>query len=368
MPRALVVTSRDRLLRGLVATLLGPDADVTAEPSLAGLLERRRDGALDLLVVDLATLSESDRRAWLQTRDAPPAAAVAAVVPTERPGLLRLAQRAGAEALLLDPFDLQECELALRRLLARHAPPPRATPSLDALATFLRGLSHRVLNPLGSVTGLLQLQLGDANATAEVKARSETMMREARRVVAVVHQLESFAQEARLQPRRCRLVDLLREVVDGWRRRTPPLAATLDVAESSLEVRVDRRRLDEALESLVRYAGRTDPMAGAEADVSGAVVVEARVHDGRAVVAVEGSAPVKLPSDPDLLFVPFQPEAGSRSPGDGALASAWGTLRAHAGSLVVEPTRTGGVRFVATLPAAPPRGAGEDVDEAAQSK
>jgi signal transduction histidine kinase len=351
MRKAIVLTERGRLLAGLVSTLGGPELSVTSESRVATAARRLRTERIDLVVVDLANLPAGERRQLPQLRAGGGEASVLCIVPAARPGLLRLALREGADGLLLDPFDLAEGEQAVSRLLAARSAALSGHESLDALATFLKGLAHEILNPLMSVSGILQLLRKDPAASQELKARYEAMWQGSERIHKTVRELEYFVKMKKPQRSRFDPARFVRDLVEQVKSGEPPLDVTLRGPALAPAILGDAEQLSIALRHLLRFATGSDGR--------GAVALELEVAPGRVELAITGAAPIKLPPTPTDLLVPYQDVHGTGRSGSLELAAAYGIFRSHKGTLDVSGAPGGGVRFFAVLPLPPELGEAE---------
>jgi signal transduction histidine kinase len=345
MRKALLVSERGPLLSGLFAALGGPDLAVIAETSVAAAARRLRSERADLLLADFATLRVADRRQLPSLRANGGEARLLAVVPEDRPRLLREALRCAPDGVLLDPFDLAEGEQLVARLLAARPTTLAGHDSLDALATFLKGLAHEILNPLMSISGILQLLRKEPQAAAELKARYEAMWKGAERIHKTVRELEYFVRMRKPQRTRFDPAAFARDLVETWKTGEAPLQASLQAPESAPLVFGDPEQLSTALRHLVRFA--------AGADGRGAVSLELRVGPERVELEIRGGAAVKLPPRPADLMAPYQDVHGTGRSGSLELAAAYGIFRSHRGTIDVTATDEGGVRFLCALPLPP---------------
>jgi len=342
MRKALVVSERGRLLASFVGALAGPRLSVAVEPTLSAAGRRVRAEPFDLLIVDLAAQPAGELGRLDGLRDPASDVRLLLIVPADRPARVRLALRAGADGILLDPFELAAGEQLFSRLFAE---PPRAASgheSLDALATFLRGLAHEILNPLMNVSGILQLLRKDPAATPEIQARYEAMWQGAERIHKTIRELEHFVKAKKPQRARFDPARFLRERIEKWAGDSPPLAVNLSAPERAAALLGDPEQLALALLHLVRFA--------AGADGKGAVGMELVDAAPGVEITVTGRAAVNLPARPADLFIPYQDARGTGRSGSLELASAYGIFRAHQGSIAVAGAPDGGVRFVARLP------------------
>jgi signal transduction histidine kinase len=347
MRKAVVVTERGRLLAGLLRTLSGRELELVLESSLVAGARRRATERADLLLVDIGALADAERAQLPALRLlAGEDCAVVVVVPADRPRLMREALRAAPDGILLDPFDLADGARLLSRLAAARAATPVGQETLDGLATFLKGLAHEVNNPLMGVSGILQLLRKDPSAPPELLARYEAMWQGAERIQQIVRDLEHFVRTRKPQRASLDLVRLLREQSEKWKSGKPPLLVSATLPEHAPSLLGDGEQLAAALRALARFA------AGSEG--TGAIAVTLLPADDRLEVEIMGSAPLKLPTRPHDLLIPYQDAFGTGRSGSLDLASAWGIVRGHHGSLDVDAAPSGGVRFRVLLPAAPP--------------
>jgi signal transduction histidine kinase len=360
MRKALVLTERGRLLAGLLAAFGGEDLEVVIAATAVEAGKRLRTERIDLLVVDFAKLPADERRQVASLRASGSETSLLAIVPAERPRLLREALRADPDGLLLDPFDLAEGEQVVTKLLASRGSALSGHESLDALATFLKGLAHEILNPLMSVSGILQLLRKDAAATPELTARYEAMWQGSERIHKTVRELEYFVKTKKPQRSRFDPARFVRELEEQWKSGDAPLGKSGD-APLAVSVRApatapavlgDAEQLATALRHLVRFA--------AGADGRGEVALELEVASDRIEVAIRGSSAVKLPKRPADLLIPYQDVRGTGRSGSLELAAAYGIFRSHKGTIEVTSTPGGGVRFLALLPLPPAIGGEAD--------
>ncbi len=226
----------------------------------------------------------------------------------------------------------------------------------DRLATLGRlasGIAHEVGNPLGAITGYVELAR-DRLASVDTP-RHETddfLVRigdEALRIDRIVRDLLDLARPG--------------EAVLGAVELSVPLDAALRLARvqarfRSVEVAValpsalprvvaDERRLSQVFLNLLLNAG--DAMAGA-----GKVRVDAAVDGGRVAVRVADTGPGIAPADLPRVFEPFFTTKGAgRGTGLG-LAVSQGIVESFGGAILAANDGAGGAVFTVVLrPAGP---------------
>jgi DNA-binding NarL/FixJ family response regulator len=186
--RALVVLAagptRDAVRR-LVAPLV--DAVAVATDPFDGTA-RFAEAPADLVIASLSGWRRKDLAFVTTVRARRPHAAVLVLVPEGRRALAADALRAGADAALPEPVDLDELSLAARRLLDRL--PAAGTGPDAALARLAAQIGHPVNNPLQEMSLLhedprrLEEPCSDPRAPGPRRAKAEIARRDAVEIVA----------------------------------------------------------------------------------------------------------------------------------------------------------------------------------------
>lgn len=344
MAKALVVTRREALLPPVLQALAGRELGAEAARDCASACQRLARERFDLVVVDFVSLPAEELHAVPPLRADAGELALLAVVDGAQTGTLRRALELPADALLLDPIDLQAGASTLRRLLDARAATRREADPLEGLSTFLKGLAHEILNPLTPITAFLQILQRDPSLTPEVKARYEKMAEGTKRIEKTVRDLECFARVRKPQRALFDLVPFLREQVERWRSSEPPLTAALEAPAQAPLVLADREQLAVAFRQLATFA---------TASGKGALDLTLRSLRGALEIGMVGHVPVRLPPRSSDALLPYHDIQGSGRPGTLDLAAAWGILRSHRASLSVEPQPDAAVRFTIHFPTAP---------------
>lgn len=357
MRKALVVSPRGKLIEGLLGVVGGPELDVEVRVDLLSALADVRRTRPPLVVLDVATFGPTDRGLLPSVRTQSPRSALLAIVPANDPTLIRDATRAGVHGLLLDPFDLAEAQAVVQRLLESTAARSGEQESIDQLATFLKGLAHEILNPLTSISGILQILIHEGGASDERVARYRTMFQSVDRIQKVLRELEYFVRARKPQRRLLDPARLVREIADRLRSGDPPFAVTADAPDFAPAVLVDQEQITLALRHLCAFAAGRDGRAPVE--------MRLRALAGRIELDIRGTPVAPLGDRPEQLLVPYHDAHASGRSGNLELSAAYGIIRSHKGSLDVEGHGEGGVRFRVGLPL--PQGAGGEDDVPAAS-
>ena len=222
---------------------------------------------------------------------------------------------------------------------------------------FVASASHELRTPLTSILGYLELVLEDPDADRdEHRSHIEVAYRNSRRLLSLVedlltvNKLESGNLDLRLED--VALLDLVRAVEEvglglcaraGLSLRVEPTAA-------AVSVRADRARITEVLDNLIGNAVKFTPRGGE-------VVLEARIDDGRVLLAVSdtgvGIAAHELPSVFDRFF--RSPDSVRRAiPGTGlGLSIVRSLMELQGGGITVASSLGAGTTFTISLPMSP---------------
>jgi signal transduction histidine kinase len=217
---------------------------------------------------------------------------------------------------------------------------------LATLGRLASGIAHEVGNPLGAITGYVELAR-DRNRDGATQETQDFLVRigdEALRIDRIVRDLLDLARPA--------------EAVLGAVALGAPLDAALRLARvqarfRSVEVAVavpdalppvlgDERRLSQVFLNLLLNAG--DAMGG-----TGRVRVEAAVEGGRVAVRVSDTGPGIPPSALPRVFEPFFTTKGAGQGTGLGLAISQGIVESFGGELRAENAPAGGAVFTVVL-------------------
>lgn len=236
--------------------------------------------------------------------------------------------------------DSAERERKRRELLQREL---AENERLAALGRAAAGIAHEVRTPLGSIQGAAEILGEDYAADHPRRAYYDILLEECRRMGRVVNDFLALGRPLSLQLRRGPLFPLLEEAMESVRSEAQAKGVRLLLCPGTppFALEVDRDRLRQALENLLRNAVAASP---ADGEVSVSCAREAdrlliRVRDRGQGVAAE---------EREKIFEPFFTR---RKDGTGmGLAVARQVARAHGGELAYEPAEGGGACFRIELP------------------
>lgn len=263
----------------------------------------------------------------------------------------------GEHVVLLSGVDLTALEMA-RRERDRLQDRLRSSQRLESLGRLAGGVAHDFNNLLLAIIGYADLIEGDPEDTRDVRESAEEIRRAADQAAALTRQLLAFGRKEHLDRRAMDLRDVIRNASAVIR---PLLAPHVDleivVPERDLPVVADSGRLEQVVVNLAVNA--RDAMDGrGTLKIRARLLDESRTPEGRGAlvelrVQDSGSG---IPDD--VLPHIFEPFFTTKELGRGTglgLASVYGTVQQHGGSLDVE-TSPEGTTFTIHLPAGTPRG------------
>jgi len=252
--------------------------------------------------------------------------------------------------LLIGVVDItarKRAEDALQRLQAEFAHAAR----VSMLGELTASIAHEVNQPLAAITtsgeASLRWLANQEPDLDEVRGLAGRMVADARRAAAIIARVRAMAE--RREPERIALS--LNALVEDVRvflaheLRAQQVGIELDLQPDLPMVSGDRTQLQQVLVNLAVNAVQ----AMAEADVPDRLVrfTTTTLPEGRLALTVEDSGP-GLPPEPARLFDSFYTTKAS---GMGmGLPICRTIVEAHGGTILGE-NRTGGARFIVTLPA-----------------
>jgi two-component system sensor histidine kinase PilS (NtrC family) len=214
---------------------------------------------------------------------------------------------------------------------------------LAVLGRLAAGLAHEIRNPLGAISGCVDLVRETAPLESEDRELLATVLREVTRLNSLVTDMLAFAKPRPPEPVSLDLVELAREVVvlvatPGARARVLLTPSNPPVIRAS----ADPAQLRQVLWNLVRNAVQAST-EGAEVDVA------VRAREGAVELAVADRGPGISPELRAQLFDVFYSE---RPRGTGlGLAIVKQIAEAHGARVEVRDREGGGTEFAFVLPA-----------------
>jgi len=226
----------------------------------------------------------------------------------------------------------------------------------SALEAFASDVSHELKNPLASIRSATEL-LADVEDPADRERFLLLVQKEVARMERLLNGVREIGEiDARLEaeaPERIDLEALLREAVEGFRRRADngKDAVEIDLASPGVPVPVRARseRLLQVFENLLDNARSFSPAGGT-------VKVTLAARNGAAAVRIDDQGPGIPESHRDRIFDRFftwrpeEPNARNGHTGLG-LAIVKAIVEGYGGTVTAANRPEGGARFEVRLPA-----------------
>jgi two-component system, OmpR family, sensor kinase len=236
--------------------------------------------------------------------------------------------------------------------------------AFDTQTRFAADASHEMRSPLTAMRGELELALRRDRDSDEYVRVLESTLEEVVRLSTITEDLLALARSdaGAMQPR-LEVVDVVMSVagvVDRLRGKADGKGVSLAfTAEPGLTGMIDSGLLGQATWNLIDNALKFTPTGGH-------VAVEVHEVDGSVLLTVADTGPGLGLVDPSTVFERFYRADSARThssetAGTGlGLAIVKAAAEAHGGYAAAENRKTGGARFVVSLPSAPPARHGDD--------
>jgi PAS domain S-box-containing protein len=216
------------------------------------------------------------------------------------------------------------------------------TERLSALGEMAARIAHEVRNPLVSIGAAAQVVAEELGPESAVVPEVQAIVREVKRLDAIVTDFLRFARPRRLERQRVDLAPVVKETIDLVRAKAPAheLLVTLELAEEGLHLRCDPDGVKQVLLNVLLNA--------VEASPSGIVECEARTIGDAIELSVADRGPGVAPSARSRVFDPF---FSTKTRGTGlGLAVSKQIIDEHQGRIRLLNRRGGGTRVVIELP------------------
>ncbi len=216
-----------------------------------------------------------------------------------------------------------------------------------AMGNLAVGLAHEIRNPLGSISGSIELVKENASLEDEDRRLLGIVERETERIGRLVTTLFDLSKPPEPVTTRTDIGNLVAETVEFFSRDRDARGLEIDaVLGDGLAVMADRGQIGQVLLNLLRNAAESSRDSGATVEV-----VAARDEDGWVAVRVIDSG---RGIDPEIADRVFDPYFTTKSYGLGiGLSLCKGIMERHGGTISVAGRPEGGAISTIRLPPVP---------------
>ncbi len=226
----------------------------------------------------------------------------------------------------------------LREIAALRAAAQRSE-RFASLGRMAAGLAHEIRNPLGSISGAVQLVRDTPALRDEDRQLLSVVVRETDRLDDLVRTMLDVTRPVTPQRLRADLTALVREVVTVQEHGQTAMRICIDEV-GPVDADMDANQMRQVLWNLIRNAVQAAPEK--------VVTIRVRRIDGAAELSVEDDGPGIPFEERARLFEPF---FTTRALGIGlGLALVKQIIDAHDGSIEILSSASGGAKFRATIP------------------
>ncbi|MGV3620068.1 MAG: PAS domain-containing protein [Archangium sp.] len=232
----------------------------------------------------------------------------------------------------------------------------RHAQKMEAIGQFAGGVAHDFNNMLAVILAHTELASLDDTLPASMKESLREITEVSRRAATLTRQLLQFSRKDVLRPRAVDMNDVVRTFATMLRRLLrEDVTLTLALSEGHLPVLADPSLLDQVLMNLAVNARDAMPSGGS-------LTIETRhvdVHESGDVTPGEYAClcvkDTGVGIGPDALSRLFEPFFTTKPPGKGTglgLATVFGIVKQHGGTVTVDSREGEGSTFCVYLPAA----------------
>lgn len=242
---------------------------------------------------------------------------------------------------------------ALQRELA-------AAEKLAAVGELASGVAHELGSPLSVVDGQAQRLLRHPLQDPDTRKELETIRAQVSRMESIIRQLMDFGRSETGRRRPTSLEQIVRGAIGATSEVASRTGTDIEVGtmESDISLRLESRRMEEAITNLLRNACQATP--------GGTIRIGCDRTRTHVRLTIEDDGP-GIPEE--LRTRIFEPFFTTKPAGEGSglgLAVAHGIIEEHEGRIDIDRSPLGGARFTAHLPIVGDDDAGGEAERAAE--
>jgi len=233
-----------------------------------------------------------------------------------------------------DLTDLREMEHNVQR-----------SERLAVVGQLAAGVAHEIRNPLASISGSVELLRSGPEVDGESKTLMDIVIREIDRLNSLITELLDYTNPRPAQMQILDLRLLCEETIRVFEqdKHFGEVEVQLDALPEPVLVHGDPEKLRQVLWNLLRNAAEAAAQGGSQVRVQLAARSDAEIH-------VIDNGPGIAPENLERVFHPF---FTTKERGSGlGLASVYGIVEQHGGSISVSSREGQGAHFTVTLPLA----------------
>ncbi|MBU0755647.1 MAG: hypothetical protein KJ645_10945 [Planctomycetes bacterium] len=350
MHSIILIGKKRSLLKSFIFERIGKQCRILEYPSLLDLYPHILTEQPLVLLFDGAEVSENELGVIEVLRRTFPPLKTLGLFPEDRRSLAAKAIVHGMDAYLLEPFYMEELERFFFNAYqnAKREIDHSVEIRMKSLALFIQGLAPEINNRLTPILASLQMLLDQKTDFMDDQEREEhfrRMQKEAVRIGRTVAELEDFAKPRRPKKNRVSLNAVVEmAITDACKNSRNQVSVEYREPIPRDQVLIDPDQISSALASMIRILKENAD------EETGRITFTASVTKAEGIrIIIEGKNTLSLGEEIHHAFIPLYLRNIVRFGHEIGLASAYGLIHAHGGTLNIE-TLSLGSRFLIILP------------------
>ncbi|MDP8246858.1 MAG: PAS domain S-box protein [Candidatus Tritonobacter lacicola] len=218
---------------------------------------------------------------------------------------------------------------------------------LSAIGEMVAGVAHELNNPLGIISGHIQLLLARVK-DRPTRSRLKKMAAHVQRGTTIIQSLLSFSRKGELKLVAGNINETLEKALDNVRSEFPAgrIEVMKNLAEGLPPMKLDHHQMEIVFTNIIKNAFQTL----IEAESKKELHLESFISNGTVTIRIRDNGPGAAPSVLANLFDPF---FTTKKVGEGSglgLSIAYGIVKKHGGTIHAASAKDGGLEIIVELP------------------